>query len=125
MMTTMQRAGGLKGLDPAVAKWTTDAATNHAAQTKKQKADRLRVRMKVYDMDKKLKEAIEAEAKRRDTSASQMAAFLLAYAIHHLPELKAEITAGLSASNTMKFGFNLDAPESWLIPANGDVQRGQ
>ncbi len=122
---TLQRAGGLK-LDPAVAAWQKQAATNTAALTKKQRADRVRVRVK-YDLDPKLKAIIEAEAKRIHTSASQMAAFLLAYAIRHIddPDLVHWLKEGLSPSNTMRFEFNLDAPEIWFSIYNGDIQRGQ
>jgi len=123
---TLQRAGGLK-LDPAVAAWQKQAATNTAALTKKQRADRVRVRVK-YDLDQKLKDVIEAEAKKADTSASQMAAFLLSYAVYQLkhdPSIRAAISESTSPSSTMRFGFNLDAPENWANDYNGDIQRGQ
>lgn len=120
-MTTLTRVGGLK-LDPAVAAWQKQAATNTAALTRKQKSDRVRVRVK-YDLDPKLKSIIEAEAKKAHTSASQMAAFLLAYAVHHLgdEELQSALRDGTSPSNTMKFEFNLDSPENWLNRGNGDI----
>jgi hypothetical protein len=112
-MTTLQRAGGLK-LDPAVAQWQKKAMTNMGAQTRKQRSDRVRVRVK-YDLAPELKGCIEAEAKRVHTSASQMAAFLLAYAVHHLgdEELATALQGGTSPSSTMKFEFNLEAPEEW------------
>lgn len=124
-MTPLTRSGGLK-LDPAVAAWQKAAATNTAAMTKKQKADRVRVRVK-YDLAPALKSIIHDQAKRVHTSDSQMAAFLLAYAVHHLDdvEFKDALANGTSPSSTMKFDFNLDAPESWLNSGNGDVQRGQ
>ncbi len=113
-----ERVGGLKkaNIDPAVADWLKDAQTNKAALTKKQKSDRKRVRV-IYDLSPDLKQAIEVEAKRQGTSASQLAAFLLAYAVKGVrsgnAEIKAALGEGKSPSRTMKFDFNLDAPESW------------
>ena len=137
-----ERVGGLKktSIDPAVADWLKDAQTNKAALTKKQKRDMKRVRVK-YDLDPKLKVLIEAKAKRVGTSASQLAAFLLTYAAWKMAASDAEIREALadgkSPSATMKFEWNLDAPEAWRLSeawgvpetwggsVNGDIRRGQ
>ena len=139
------RVGGLAKakVDPAVADWLKDAQTNKAALTKKQKRDMKRVRVK-YDLDPKLKALIEAKAKRVGTSASQLAAFLLTYAAWKMAAgdaaIREALVDGKSPSATMKFEWNLDAPEAWSISetegqseawgkwgssANGDVRRGQ
>jgi hypothetical protein len=115
------RVGGLAKatVDPAVADWLKDAQTNKAALTKKQKRDMNRLRV-IYDLSPNLKTAIERAARRQGTSASQMAAFLLAFAIKELagnnPEIKAALLDGKSPSATMKFEWNLDAPEAWRPP---------
>lgn len=113
-----QRVGGLAkaNVDPAVADWLKDAQTNKAALTKKQKRDGKRIRV-IYDLTPELKAAIETEAKRQGTSASQLAAFLLTYAVRAAKsgndEIKAALRDGKTASRTMKFEWNLDAPENW------------
>jgi len=115
-----QRVGGLAkaNVDPAVADWLKDAQTNKAAMTKAQKRDRKRVRVK-YDLNPELKAAIESEAKRQATSASQLAAFLLAYAVKEArsgnAEIREALAVGKSQSATMRFSWNLDAPESWIF----------
>lgn len=113
-----QRIGGLAkaNVDPAVADWLKDAQTNKAALTKKQKSDRKRVRV-IYDLTPELKAAIETEAKRQGTSASQLAAFLLTFAVREArsgnAEIKEALLDGKRPSKTMKFDWNLEAPESW------------
>lgn len=105
-------------IDPAVASMLKGASINTAALTKKQKRDKRRVRV-IYDLMPELKAAIEAEAKRQATSASQLAAFLLTYAVKEAKsgnaEISAALTDGKSPSATMRFDWNLDAPESWTI----------
>ncbi len=116
MTPTFQRAGGLK-LDPAVAAWQKQAATNTAAMTKKQKREMRRLHV-MYDLKPDTKQAIVEAAKRQGTSASQMAAFLLEFAIKELrlenDEIKMALANGRSPSRTMKFEWNIDAPEDWL-----------
>jgi hypothetical protein len=113
-----ERVGGLKkaNIDPAVADWLKDAQTNKAALTKKQKRDGKRLRV-IYDLTPELKTAIEVEAKRQGTSASQLAALLLAFAVKEAragnDEIKAALADGKSPSRTMRFEWNVDAPESW------------
>ena len=115
------RVGGLSKVagrvDPAVADWLKDAQTNKAALTKKQKRDMQRLHV-MYDLKPETKSAIVEAAKHQGTSASQMAAFLLEFAVKELrvgnEELKAALANGRSPSRTMKFEWNLDAPEDWL-----------
>jgi NADPH-dependent glutamate synthase beta subunit-like oxidoreductase len=115
-------------LDPAVASMLKGASENRSALTRKQKTDRKRIRVK-YDLDPALKGAIEREAKRIGTSASQYAAFLLEFAAKEARAGNAEIIEavanGKSESATMKFEWNLDSPKSWRIVHDGDNQRGQ
>lgn len=113
------RVGGLGKVqvDPAVASMLREAEINRAALTKKQRADRKRIRV-IYDLTPELKAAIEAEAKRQGTSASQLAAFLLAFAVREAragnEEISTALRDGKTPSRTMKFEWNLDAPEGWL-----------
>jgi len=124
------RVGGLKKtqLDPAVASMLKEASINKAALTSAQKKDRKRIRVK-YDLSPDLKGIIEREAKRIGTSASQLAAFLLEFAVKEAragnAEIKAAMVDGKTPSATMKFEWNLDTPESWRESVNGDIQRGQ
>lgn len=119
------RVGGLSKvqMDPAVASMLKEAAVNKASLTKKQKADRKRVRVK-YDLDLKLKTAIEREAKRQGTSASQLAALLLAYSVKEAKagnvEIREALMTGKTPSNNMRFEWNLDAPEKWTSSNDGD-----
>ncbi len=113
------RIGGLSkvAIDPSVAAMLKGAATNHAALTSKQKRDRKRVHV-MYDLKPETKRAIVEAARKQGTSASQLAAFLLEFGIRELcaenPELAAALRDGKSASRTMKFAWNLDAPDDWL-----------
>lgn len=80
-MATMarERKGGLN-VDPAVLSWQKAAATNKAALSKKQRADRKRVRVK-YDLPPDLKDEITAIAEAQESSASQVAGWLLRWAV--------------------------------------------
>jgi hypothetical protein len=74
-----QRVGGLR-VDPGVTEFQEKAATNVAALSARQRRDRQRVRVK-YDLSATLKQRIEQAATGEHTSASQMAAFLLWWAV--------------------------------------------
>jgi len=111
-----QPKGGLR-IDPEVQRWQETAAPNVAAMTAKQRKDRERVRVK-YDFAPDLKAAIETAAKAEDTSASQLAAFLLAWAMKEYHAGNTEIGAAIRAARTMArtphFAYNIDAPDEWL-----------
>jgi len=109
-----KRVGGLRGLDPAVTEWQKTAATNTAALTSKQRKDRGRVRVK-YDLPEELKERIEAAAKAEGTSASQIAAFFLNYAMGEYEggqgnELSSLLFDSKEPSRSMRFQWNLRLP---------------
>jgi hypothetical protein len=74
------RRGGLTHLDPAVVAWQQGAATNTAALTPKQHADRGRVRVRL-DVPPTVATALAALAEALQTSQSQAGALLLAYAL--------------------------------------------
>jgi len=116
MTTRAKRQGGLQ-IDPAVAQWQEEAAQNLAALSKKQRRDRDRVRVK-YDILPEMKAAIEAEAKQIDTSASQLAAFLLAWALKEYaagnPDLRQSLRDAKMTARTLKFSYNLAIPEGWV-----------
>ena len=107
------------GIDPRVEQWQKDAATNLAALSAKQRKDRQRVRVK-YDLDPALKATIEATAKAEGTSASQVAAFLLAWGMKEYragnAELRSALDAGRSNARTPRVANNLDAPHGWIQP---------
>ena len=120
MTTKARRQGGLQ-IDPAVAKWQDTAALNLAALSKKQRRDRERVRVK-YDILPEMKAAIEAEAKEIDTSASQVAAFLLAWALKEYAagnaDLRQAVRDAMMTARTLKFAHNLTIPEEWMKTAS-------
>jgi hypothetical protein len=109
-----KRVGGLR-LDPAVSEWQRTAATNAAALTKKQRKDRQRIRVK-YDMPPALKERIVQAAKEEGTSASQLAAFLLTWAMDRWEdpdhpvgvELRELVDEAKFPSRSLRIEWNLD-----------------
>jgi hypothetical protein len=116
-MAERKRIGGLTGgptnLDPEIIKLRNGAATNQAALTRKQKQDRERVRAR-YDIDPRLKKAIEDAARSEaiDTSFSQFAEILLAYAYANFKQGKLErYFDEREFSNTPRFRYNYDLPE--------------
>jgi len=110
-----KRVGGLRA-DPEVLAWQQAAAVNTAALTKKERADRKRVRVK-YDVSADLKARVEKAAKGEGTSASQLAAFLLEWLMGHYEDEGSEVGAELRelvdkakvASRSMRIEWNLDA----------------
>jgi len=111
-----KRVGGLRGLDPAVVDWQKTAATNTAALTSKQRKDRQRVRVK-YDLPEELKTRIEEAAQANGTSASQLAAFLLTFAIREYEAetdqgqtLREAVEESKEPSRSMRFAWNLRLP---------------
>ena len=88
--------GGVR-VDPAVAPSQQSAATNVAALSRKQLADRARVRVKA-DLPVEVKQAVAAEAARLETSESQVVAFLLAWALHELRAGNAELVEALETA---------------------------
>jgi hypothetical protein len=109
-----KRVGGLRR-DPAVSEWQRTAAANTAAMTKKQRKDRQRIRVK-YDVTPGLKGRIEQAAKEEGTSASQLAAFLLTWAMDRWEdpdhpvgvELRELVDEAKSPSRSMRIEWNLD-----------------
>ncbi len=109
------RTGGLK-LDPEVVAWQKQAAENPSTLTKKQKKDRVRVRVK-YDLPKEVKEQIETVAKEEGTSASQLAAYLLVWAMEIWADekgagkaLRQQVFESKEPSRSMRFAWNLRLP---------------
>ena len=111
------RKGGLRKLDPAVVEWQRKAATNPAALTPKQRRDRQRTRAR-YDVPAWLKSAVEQVAEEQETSASQAAALLLAWALdlyrRNDPELLAAFEAGKSRADTLRFTYNIEIPDNLI-----------
>ena len=113
-MNRLVRQGGLK-IDPAVRAFQERAAENPAALSKKQKKDRQRVRVK-YDLPPALKAAIEEAAAEERTSASQLAAFVLGWAMGKWADEESEVGKELRGlvfeakrpSKSMRFDWNLE-----------------
>ncbi len=114
-----ERKGGLR-VDPAVAAFQKNAATNTAALTAKQRRDRKRVRV-MYDLAPEVKGAIERIADEQDTSASQAAALLLAWAAGRYfegngvaKELREAFHDGREPARTPRFEWNVEPSETLL-----------
>ena len=90
--------GGVR-VDPTVAAFQRGAATNVAALSRKQLADRARVRVKA-DLPVEVKQAVAAEAERLETSESQVVAFLLAWALHELHTGNPELVEALETARS-------------------------
>lgn len=111
-------------VDPAVRDWQQSAATNRAALTKKQRKDRERIRVK-YDMPPELKERIETAAASERTSSSQLAAFLLLWAMDQYEDRDSATGAALremvfdakEVSRSLRFEWNLN------LDFNAETQR--
>lgn len=110
------RVGGVR-VDPAVAAFQRSAATNVSALSRKQLADRARVRVKA-DLPVEVKQAVAAEAARLETSESQVVAFLLAWALHELragnPELAEALETARVYSRALRFLYDLPIPDAFL-----------
>ncbi len=111
-----QRQGGIR-IDPATAAWQQSAATNPAARSRKQTRDAERVRIKL-DVPEYLKDAIMQKAQAEDTSGSQLAAFLLAWAMRESrrnPALAGAIEASKRRARSITFEWDLAIPEEWEL----------
>lgn len=110
------RIGGVR-IDPGVAAWQQDAAINRTALSRKQVADRGRVRIK-SDIPEAVKAGIVAQADRLQTSESQVVAFLLAWALHELAEGNGELDEALVQSRrwarALRFLYDLEIPAELL-----------
>lgn len=111
-MTKKRRVGGLQ-VDPAVLEWQQQAASNPATLTRKQRADRQRIRVK-YDMPIALKIALRQIGEREGTSASQAASALLCWAAEQYiagHEQARACFAEKSPARTMQFDWNIEISE--------------
>ena len=110
------RVGGVR-IDPAVEAFQRGAATNVAALSRKQLADRARVRVKA-DLPAEVKQAVAAEAERLETSESQVVAFLLAWALHELRTGNTDLVEALETarvySRALRFLYDLQIPDAFL-----------
>lgn len=110
------KVGGLS-VDAKTADFLKDAAPNRAAMTAKQRQDRARVRIKV-DLPDVLKAAIDAGAGELETSASQFAGFLLAWAMRAYrvgdPDLRGAIKENTTRARALRFAYDLEIPDDWL-----------
>lgn len=106
-------AGDGARVDSAVVAWSKDAARNKGVLSRKQKADQARVRVK-YDLPPELKQEIEQAAREEKTSASQLAAFLLAWAMREYAggseELREALADAARPSRALRFERDLELP---------------
>jgi hypothetical protein len=68
------------------------------------------------DVPPTVKAALAERAHQLDTSESQLAAWLLAYALDRAqadPELAAMLDASCVTARALKFPWNLEIPETW------------
>ena len=103
-------------VDPAVNELLKNAVENKAALTAKQRRDRKRQKV-TYDMDPAVQSALQHAAKREDTSSSQLAMLLLAFALHAYANKDEALLAALDTktpARTPRFSWNLDIPNGWL-----------
>ena len=115
-MAGKNRVGGLR-VDPQTKDWLDSAAENTAALTKQQRKDRGRVRLRVEcERYPWLKEAIEEAAFENNTSASQMAAFLMAWALRLYHRRDVELVDALlenkEPARTLRFDRNVNIPRA-------------
>ena len=109
-MADEERKGGLGKLDPAVVAFQKKGAANPAAQTKKQKKDAKRVRVKL-DVPEELKRRLTEAAAAEETSLSQLAGFLLDRAMGQYETdeaLRDAIFEAKVPSRSMKIRWNLE-----------------
>jgi len=106
------RQGGLR-IDPAVAEWQHGAAANRSTHTAKERRDTARTRVRL-DVPPVVKAAVEREAANRSTGESQIASFLLAWALAELrsgnPALRALLEASTLGARTLRFQYVLEIP---------------
>lgn len=101
-----ERKGGLQGIDPDVSAWQAKAVRNEAALTGKQKYDRGRIRVRL-DVPEAVAEGLEREADSRETSQTQLGAFLVAWGLYRLHSGDAELEAALGASLVWSKAINV------------------
>lgn len=130
----MKRKGGIR-VDPAVVAFQQRAATNTAALTSKQRADRRRraLQVKLDLASPTRKSLLEWIAEREKTSMSQAGNLLLAWAMREYLRGEAKICEafeeGKSPARTPRFEWNVCEPENWArlldnFRGNGDVDGG-
>jgi hypothetical protein len=114
MSPAPRRKGGLQ-VDPAVADFGRPAVQNRAAASSRQRAEAERERLKI-DLPASVKETLAAKAKSLDTSQSQLAGWLIAYALDRAgadPELAAMLEGARVSARSLNFRWNLEIPEEW------------
>ncbi|RME52544.1 MAG: hypothetical protein D6790_18570 [Caldilineae bacterium] len=118
------RFSGVKA-DPAIDELLTSAVENRAALSKRQKRDRARTKA-TYDLDPTLQQAIAATSKELDTSASQVVALFMAYALDAYARREPGLLEGLqdrTRSRTPRFSWDLHAPETWRRSVEETAQK--
>lgn len=111
--------GGLQ-LDPIAAEqYRRSATTNRAALTDKQKSDRKRTSLRV-DCPRWLKDLVADRAAAEDVSISQMAAFLLAWALDQHARGNTDLVEQIADNKTLtrslnaKYALSLEALQERL-----------
>jgi len=103
--------------DPENAEWVKDAATNTAALTAKQRYDLKRVRGH-YDLHaQEMKDVVAKIAVAMHTSESQVASFLLAYALDaycRSDELWEMMVDAKSPSRSLQYEWEFEIERNWI-----------
>ena len=109
--------------DPENAQWLQDAATNVAALTAKQRYELKRVRGR-YDLHaQEIDQALAKIAERFHTSKSQVASFLLAFAVTaYIEDVAGDGDLGLweliadakTPARTLQYEWSLELPYDWI-----------
>jgi len=103
--------------DPENEDWAKDAATNTAALTAKQRYDLKRVRA-YYDLHaQEIDDAVAAISADLHTSKSQVASFLLAYALTEFcasARLWEAMVDHKSPARTLRYEWDLDIDRDWI-----------
>ncbi|MBN2390742.1 MAG: hypothetical protein JXR84_08465 [Anaerolineae bacterium] len=116
-LAARQQSAAPPAVDPENRDWVEDAATNTAALTAKQRYDLKRVRA-YYDLHAQEMDDVVAEiADSLHTSKSQVASYLLAFALNaycRSDDLWEMMTDAKSPSRSLRYEWELEIERDWI-----------
>ena len=113
MRPQTERRRGLT-IDPKVAQLLEDSVENRAAQTKKQRRDRIRTKA-TYDLSPDAQALVQKITALEESSASQVVEWLLVFACNEYLRANPEVLVGFQGkeiSRTPRFTYNLLIPDA-------------